>query len=401
MSNVSDIIIVGGGIGGLAAALSIVQETNKTVSILEQAPEFGEVGAGIQLAPNALEVLNRLGVMNEISKLAVFPKRLVLKDIYTAKELATLDLGQEFREKFGQGYLVMHRSDLHRILLEACQKFDRITFYNNQIIQSAENTAEGVIVTNQNGETMTAEALIGADGLKSNIRKKFSNDEPVNSQYVAYRGTLPIEEVSKDTNLDDVMMWIGPNLHLVQYPVRRGELYNQVVVFKSYEYKEDSNDWGTPEEMDRRFANSHPQVQNALSFIHRQIRWPMFDRLPIDNWTDSNIALLGDAAHPMLQYLAQGACQALEDALVLGEKLKEFDSYEEAFANYQAERLPRTAKVQSNARAWGEFLHAEDPLVLTMRDAIFAKHTSSEFEVAEFLFGYHKRRQQETEAVTS
>lgn len=393
MTTKTDVIVAGGGIGGLAAALSIEQKTGKSVKILEQAPEFGEVGAGIQLAPNALEVLKQLGVMGEIEKLAVFPKRLVLRDLYTAKELAVLDLGDSFKEHFENGYLVMHRSDLHGVLLKACEAYDNISFETNQHIIKAENTANGVVVTSASGATFEADAVIGADGLKSNIRKQFKEDEMICSEYVAYRGTIPIEEVSEDTALDDVMMWIGPNLHLVQYPVRRGELYNQVVVFKSYEYKADSEDWGTPEEMDRRFENSHPQVVNALSFIHRQIRWPMYDRLPLDNWTDGNIALLGDSAHPMLQYLAQGACQALEDALVLGEKLAEKDSYNEAFIAYQEERLERTATVQTNARAWGEFIHAEDPFIIKMRDAIFERHTAQDFSPAEFLYGYHKRRQ--------
>ncbi len=392
MTKQSDVIVVGGGIGGLAAALSIEKKTGKSVKVLEQAPEFGEVGAGIQLAPNALEVLKQLGVMPEIKKLAVFPKRLVLKDIYTAEELAVLDLGETFKNYYENGYLVMHRSDLHRVLFEECKKQSNISFETNQKIVSAENTAEGAVVKNSNGDQFEADAVIGADGLKSNIRKHFSDDEVICSEYVAYRGTIPIEEVSNDTNLDDVMMWIGPNMHLVQYPVRRGELYNQVVVFKSYEYKEDSNDWGTPEEMDRRFANAHPQVVNAISFIHRQIRWPMYDRLPLDNWTDGNIALLGDAAHPMLQYLAQGACQAFEDALVIGEKLAEFDSYNEAFKAYQEERIPRTAKVQGNARAWGEFIHAEDPFIIKLRDAIFERHNKDDLNVPEYLYGYHLRR---------
>lgn len=392
MTKKSEVIVVGGGIGGLAAALSIEKQTGKTVKILEQAPQFGEVGAGIQLAPNALEVLKQLGVMGEIEKLAVFPKRLVLKDVYTAEDIAVLDLGEAFKEHYENGYLVMHRSDLHGVLLKECEKHENISFEVDQHIVSAENTADGVVVKNSRGETFEAEALIGADGLKSNIRKKFSDDQPVCSEYVAYRGTLPIEEVSADTELDDVMMWIGPNLHLVQYPVRRGELYNQVVVFKSDNYKADSDDWGTPEEMDRRFANAHPRVENALSFIHRQIRWPMYDRLPIENWTDGNIALLGDAAHPMLQYLAQGACQALEDAIVLGEKMAEFPSYNEAFESYQAERIPRTAKVQTNARAWGEFIHAEDEFILTLRKAIFERHTKDDLSPTEFLYGYHKRR---------
>lgn len=395
MGNVSDIIIVGGGIGGLAAALSIT-ETGKTVSIFERAPEFGEVGAGIQLAPNALEVLDRLGVKEELLKVAVLPKRLVLKDIYTAKEVATLDLGEDFQKEFGQPYIVLHRSDLHRVLFEACQKRNTIQFYNNQTIEKAEQNGDTVTITNDRGETYTGKALIGADGLKSNIRKMFSDDEPINSEYVAYRGTIPITEVSKDDmNLDDVIMWIGPDLHLVQYPVRRGELYNQVVVFKSYDATKE--DWGSPEEMTRRFEGAHPEAINALTFINRQFRWPMFDRLPIENWTEGNITLLGDAAHPMLQYLAQGGVQALEDSIILGEKLKEYDSYEEAFKAYQEIRIPRSAMVQTSARNWGEIIHANDSITIMLRNAIFEQHQPKDFHRVDFLYGIFKDSKKYTE----
>lgn len=385
MRNVSDIIVVGGGIGGLATALSINKNTGKSISVFEQAPEFGEVGAGIQLAPNALEVLDYLGVKEEILKVAVQPKRLVLKDVYTAKEVATLDLGEDFQKEFGQPYVVLHRSDLHRVLFEACQKIENIKFFNNQVIQSTEQKDGVVTIANQNGEKFTAEAVIGADGLKSKIRKHFADDEPINSTYVAYRGTIPIEEVSEDLDLDDVIMWIGPNLHMVQYPVRRGELYNQVVVFKSYDATKE--DWGNPDEMAKRFEGSHPKVQNALSYINRQFRWPMFDRLPIDNWTDGNVTLMGDAAHPMLQYLAQGAVQALEDSYILGEQLKAYDSYEEAFKKYQEIRIPRSAMVQTSARNWGEIIHAEDSVIKMLRDTIFEKHQPKDFHRVDFLYG--------------
>ncbi|WP_026567632.1 FAD-dependent monooxygenase [Bacillus sp. UNC41MFS5] len=396
MTNVSDIIIVGGGIGGLAVALSIL-ETGKSVAIFEQAPEFGEVGAGIQLAPNAIEVLDRLGVKEEILKHAVLPKRLVLKDVYTAKELATLDLGEGFQKEFGQPYIVLHRSDLHRVLYEACQKRSNVKFFTNQSIQMAEQKGDSVTIVNQHGETFTAEAVIGADGVKSNMRKLFIEDEPVNSAYVAYRGTIPIEEVANNSNLDldDVIMWIGPNLHLVQYPVRRGELYNQVVVFKSYDATVE--DWGNPEEMTRRFENTHPKVQNALSYINRQFRWQMYDREPIDNWTKGNITLLGDSGHAMLQYLAQGGVQAFEDAFVLGEKLKEHKSYEEAFTAYQELRIPRSAMVQKTARKWGEIIHAEDPTTISLRNFIFEQHKPTDYKIVDFLYGYLKKNYERVE----
>jgi len=399
MTKISDIIVVGGGIGGLATALSIVQRTEKTVTVLEQAPEFGEVGAGIQLGANALFVLDQLGVKEEIAKVSVFPKRLVLKDVYTAKEVAVLDLTQGFQDHFKQPYVVLHRSDLHRVLFEACQKNDRIKFMNNQAIQTVEQEEGQASVTNQNGETYSAEAVIGADGLKSNIRKIFSNDEPICSEYVAYRGTIPIEEITAkgDVAMDDVIMWIGPNLHLVQYPVRRGELYNQVVVFKTYDYKPDG-DWGTPEEMVERFKGAHTLVERALEFISTQFRWGMFDRLPIENWTDGNVTLLGDAAHPMLQYLAQGGAQALEDAFVLGEALESEGTYNEAFSKYQAERQPRSAMVQTSARKWGEIIHAEDDIKVLLRDTIFNNHEATDYEVADFLYNYFNTRKKEVKA---
>jgi 3-hydroxybenzoate 6-monooxygenase len=385
-----EVLVIGGGIGGVAAALASAEAGHKT-TILEQAPVFGEIGAGIQMGPNAMAVLDRFGVADEIAKVAVFPQRLVLKDVYTAKELATLDLGDEFKAKYGFPYIVLHRSDLHRVLVEAAEKNSLISLVNDQIIETVEENESGVTVTNQRGEQFTGKAVIGADGLKSKARKYFAEDEPICSEYVAYRGTVPIEEISSDANMDDVIMWIGPNLHVVQYPVRKGELYNQVVVFKSLNYKPDSDDWGTPEEMDKVFEGCHPLVETALSFIQRQIRWPMYDRLPIDNWTKGNFTLLGDAAHPMLQYLAQGGCQALEDASYLADMLLEHgENFEKAFLAYQEERIPRTAKVQTSAREWGEIIHAVDPTLILLRNTLLEKTPAKEFEMIDWLYGYKK-----------
>ena len=235
-------IVIGGGIGGLATALGIA-ETKQYVKVLEQAPEFGEIGAGIQLAANATNVLQRLGVMDKINDIAVFPKRLVLMDAFSGKELSALDLGDVYKERYGAPYVVLHRSDLHKVLAEACEKNPYIELVTNQtIIETVEYEGE-VTVTSANGSQHSGTAVIGADGLWSKARKLFVEDQPVCSQYVAYRGAIPMEEVTSHGDLDDVYMWIGPDLHLVQYPVRRGELYNQVVVFKSSQYTEHRKKW--------------------------------------------------------------------------------------------------------------------------------------------------------------
>ncbi|NSL52947.1 FAD-dependent monooxygenase [Calidifontibacillus erzurumensis] len=383
------LMIVGGGIGGLATALA-ANEAGIRSTVFEQAPQLGEVGAGLQIGPNGMAVLDRFGVLDEINKVAVFPKRLVLKDIYTAKEVAALDLGEKFQQRYGYPYIVLHRSDLHSILLEACKKTGNVELKTDQRIQTAEQTDMGVVITNEKGEKFVGDAVVGADGIKSNIRKLLSVDDTVPSEYVAYRGTVPIEEVKGEANFDDVIMWIGPNLHLVQYPVRSGKLYNIVVVFKSYNYQEGA-DWGTPEEMERRFKGAHEEAQSMLRFIQRQFKWPMYDRNPIPNWTIGNITLLGDAAHPMLQYLAQGGVQALEDASYLADMLKKYPGqYNKAFLEYQAERQPRSARVQTSARKWGEVIHAEDQAAILLRDYVFANRTPFDYEVCDWIYGGHK-----------
>lgn len=388
MSQDKEIVIVGGGIGGLAAALATAEAGHRT-RVLEQAPEFGEIGAGIQMGPKAMSILERFGVRDVIEDAAVFPKRLVLKDLYSGKELAYLELGQEFREKYGYPYIVLHRSDLHRAHLEACERNPLISLINGQTIEGVEETEEGVVVTNKNGEQFIGKAVIGADGLWSEMRNYIHDDQPVCSEFVAYRGTIPITEISEDADMDDVIMWIGPNSHVVQYPVRRGELYNQVVVFKSQNYKADSDDWGTPDEMDEVFTGCHPLVEIALNFIQRQIRWPLYDRTPIDNWSKGKFTLLGDAAHPMLQHMAQGGTQALEDADYLADVLKGFgEDFENAFLTYQKERIPRANKIQTRSRTWGEMLHATDPTLILLRNTLFEQREAKDYEFIEWLYGY-------------
>jgi len=202
-------IVIGGGIGGLATALGIA-ETKQKVKVLEQAHEFGEVGAGIQLAANATNVLQRLGVMDKINEIAVFPKRLVLMDAFSGEELSALDLGDVYKERYGAPYIVLHRSDLHRVLVEACEENPYIELFTNQSIVKTVESEGSVTVTAANGDQHTGKAVIGADGIWSKVRKLFADDEAVCSQYVAYRGAIPIDDITSHGNLDDVYVdWTG------------------------------------------------------------------------------------------------------------------------------------------------------------------------------------------------
>ncbi|MFB4162421.1 FAD-dependent monooxygenase [Alteribacillus sp. JSM 102045] len=396
--NTLPMTIIGGGIGGLAAALG-ASEAGKKTAVLEQAPEFGEIGAGIQLAPNAMAVLDRFNLLNEIDKYAVYPQRLVLKDAYSGNELSELDLGKAFKERYGYSYTVMHRTDLHKVLLEACEKDSNITLLTNHKVIELDNNKEFIQITCDNGNTYEAESVIGADGLWSETRKHFVQDEAVCSEYVAYRGAIPMEEISEHADFDDVIMWVGPYLHLVQYPIRRKELYNQVAVFKSFQYRkeiEHSDEWGTPEELDEHFGRCVPVVQNAVQFMQRERRWPLYDRKPLNNWTDGRFTLLGDSAHPMLQYLAQGACQALEDASALADQLHDKNEVEEAFLAYQNERIPRANKVQQRARTWGDILHTDDSIATLMRNTYFQDRGAQDFEVVDWLYGHIVKQKEKT-----
>jgi len=379
------ILVIGGGIGGLTAALAIAR-TGKEVCVLEQAPEFGEIGAGLQLGPNAMAVLDKLGLYDVIAHYAIFPKRLVLMDAIRERELSALDLGHAFQTRYGYPYAVMHRSDLHNVLVEACREQPNMTLLTDKKVVSIEDDGNTVQVNCADKSAYVAEAVIGADGLRSTTRKSLSDDEPIAEHFVAYRGAIPLSEMTVHAGLEDVVMWIGPNMHFVQYPVRSNELYNQVAVFKSSRYQESSDDWGTPTELDAHFSGCCPAVQNALRHIQRDKHWTMYDRKPIDNWTRGHVTLLGDAAHPMLQYLAQGACQAIEDADCLASKLQLYD-IDGAFAAYQKERIARTARVQRSARTWGDIIHAEHPVTVLLRDTLLAQRAADDYSLVDWLYG--------------
>ncbi|MGW2085228.1 FAD-dependent monooxygenase [Streptomyces sp. NPDC001880] len=379
------IAVVGGGIGGLAAALAVARSGHH-VTLVERAAEFGEIGAGLQLAPNASLALEELGVLTAVQRSAVAPPRLVMMDALTGDQITSLDLrGAAYTERFTHPYLVTHRTDLHAALLSACQEHPAITLRTGHTVTHVEQDASGAqLHFAESSEILTADAVVAADGLHSRLRQALVGDgEPVCSRYVAFRGALPTGKMtgrmSQHAASEAVMVWAGPRMHLVQYPVRRGELYNQVAVFESDHYTADSDDWGTEAELEERFAGTCQAIRDSLPLVSRDRRWPLYDRLPIDNWVHGRILLLGDAAHPMLQYLAQGACQALEDAVALGQALRTFSDPADAFASYAAQRRERAARIQTNARRFGEICHLEG-MGATLRNVLLSSRTPDDFD---------------------
>src|SRR5579884_308477 len=387
-------LVIGGGLGGLATALALSRK-GYPVHVIEKAQEFGEIGAGIQIAPNGSRALDELGVLGETRAYAVYPQRLLLVDALSNNTLTILDFGEQFRRAYTYPYFVLHRNDLLMILLHACQQSNAITLETNREVIAVEDLGDGACVRCANGATYECSALIGADGLWSTVRNYVIGDgDPICVEFVAYRGAIPMEEVIESAGLDTIRYWIGPNLHLIQYPLRGGKLYNQVAVFKSERYRPDSDDWGTEEELEAHFAQTHTSVRRALTRIKRDRRWPMFDRVPTDNWTRHRITLLGDAAHPMLQHIAQGACQALEDAVCLADAVARHPgNVTAAFRAYQEERIPRTARVQRSARLFGDIIHS-DGVTALLRNALLAARAPDDFTYTDWFYGYRPQRKE-------
>lgn len=353
------ILIVGGGIGGFAAALALAQR-GYSVEILEAGAAFGEVGAGIQIGPNAFRMFDRLGITSAINDVAVFPDALVMRDAHTGDAVTTVPLLGAFEKRYPYPYGVIHRPDLHAVLMEAALATGRVTARTGAKVVRYEQDAAGVTAVLEHGATRRGLLLLGADGLWSRIRQQMLGDgSPRVSGHIAYRAVLPIETVPEHLRRDRVTLWAGPKTHLVHYPLHRGELMNLVVVFHSDRYEEGWDVAGDADELTRRFEGQHPDVLDMLAKVETWRMWVLCDREPVKGWTDGRVALLGDAAHPMLQYLAQGACMAMEDGVCLAKCLTDApDDPAAALARYAEARYLRTGRVQLTARFYGDVYHA-------------------------------------------
>ena len=359
MTQANPIIIAGGGIGGLAAAYVLARDGH-AVTVLEQSAAFGEIGAGIQLGPNIFKMFDYLGLTEAVNQVCFFPPGLGMNDIRTGEKVVRVPLGDTARAAYGFPYGLIYRADLHTVFLEACKALPNVQLRTSAKVESFTQSGAEVRVQLAGGETLAGAALIGADGLWSRVREAVVGDgKPRVSGHIAYRAVLKREDVPPHLWNDDVLLWGGEKTHLVHYPLRRGELFNLVAVFHSNKYDEGWNTFGDTAELNERFADAVPQVRELLGKIETWKMWVLCDREPVKNWSDGRVTLLGDAAHPMLQYLAQGAGQAIEDAVVLGQALKfTKGDMAPAFGHYQKARYLRTGRVQLTARFYGDIYHA-------------------------------------------
>jgi len=353
------ILVVGSGLGGLFAAFALSCR-GYPVRVLERADTVQEIGAGIQLGPNVFRVLEKLGLMEAILAHAITPDRLVLMDSISGQVVTSIDVRGNYRDRFRHPYALIHRGDLLQELLLGCSRRDSITIVTSQRIVGFDDLGDRVVAFSEDGSRHEGVALVGADGLASTIRSQLVGDGvPRRSGYVAYRTVLRVDEVPARLRANTMTLWAGPQHHLVHYPLRGHQLYNLVAAFRSDRCADGWDTQGSAEELYSHFSEDVPDIKAMLRKIETWRMWMLCDRDPIKQWSSNRVTLLGDAAHPMLQYLGQGAGMAVEDAFVLAEEVAASgDDYPRAFVAYQTRRYLRVGRAQLTSRIYGEFFHA-------------------------------------------
>jgi len=382
------IIIAGGGIGGMAAALALAR-AGFGVRILEQSSQIGEIGAGIQLGPNAFSAFDALGVGELARSRAVYTERLVLMDAVDENEIASIPVGEPFRERFGNPYAVSHRADLHQSLYEAVLTHRDIEVLTHTHVDRVEATDAGVVAVDREGRHHEGAALIGCDGVKSGVRQQFVGDAVRVSGHVVYRAVVDTRDFPRNLQWNAPCVWAGPNCHLVHYPLRSGDQYNVVVTFHSRKREQWGVTEGSRDEVLSYFHGIGERPRQLLDLPKSWKRWATADREPVGRWSFGRVTLLGDAAHPMLQYLAQGACMALEDAVTLGEAVRaEQGDLPRAFERYERARIARTARVVLLTREMGRIYHAKEVERLVRNDLWRGRTPERYYDALEWLYGW-------------
>ena len=388
-SPLPSVIVAGAGIGGIAAALALSQ-LGLGVTVLEQAPELGEIGAGLQLGPNAFAALDALGAGEGVRRRAVFTERLVMMDAVDCSTVASFEVGEAFRERFKNPYAVIHRADIHTAILEQVRTISNIELVTSCRIDSIAQDVGGVSVTAEGGREFRADYLIGCDGVKSVAREAVVGDGVRVSGHVVYRAVVPVADMPEELRMNAPVVWAGPNCHLVHYPLRGGDQYNLVVTFHSREQESWGVSDGCKEEVLSYFTDIDELPRKLLHLPSSWRRWSTADRDPVDNWTDGRVTLLGDAAHPMMQYLAQGACMALEDAVTLGAAVRHCNyDMAAAFALYQRSRIARTARVVLSVREMGRLYHAAGVERLVRNELWKGREAAGFYEALAWLYDWN------------
>jgi 3-hydroxybenzoate 6-monooxygenase len=373
MAKRDPILIVGGGLGGLTTALALARR-GRAARVLEGAPEFGAIGYGIQFGPNVFHVFDRIGVTEQVLAVADSPVAVLMMDALTGKELVRIPTGASFRARFKHPYIVVHRIDLHNVLLDACRNNGAIELVSDAMVDGFQDMGDDVAVTTADGRTFSGTALVAADGFRSLFRAKLIGDgEPRPIGYVAHRTIVPMAELKADVPRDCVALWSGPGCHIVQYPLRHHTLFNIVAVFRTATHGERSDVASYRAELDHTYRDAHPAMRALLAMMDIGRRWQIGDRDPVRHWHKGRIVLLGDAAHAPLQSLAQGAGMAIEDGLCLAETIHAAaDDFPAAFRRFEAARLLRTARVQLESRALWDFYHLDEGIGRDVRNATVA-----------------------------
>jgi salicylate hydroxylase len=356
----NSILIVGGGLGGLTAALALARR-GLEARVLEGAPAFGAIGYGIQFGPNVFHVFDRIGVSDAVLEHADSPPALVMFDALNGREVTRISTGPSLRARFKHPYIIVHRVDMHDVLLDACKREPAITLVPDAMMTRFDDHGDAVAVTTEDGRTFSGRVLIGADGIRSRIRAQlFGDGGPVPNGYTAFRTIVPMGDVTADVQRDIVALWGGPGFHVVHYPLRHGELFNIVAVFRRPASAERGDAAAYRAELEQVYRDAHPTLKALLKLFDLSRRQAIADRDPMRHWHRGRVVLLGDAAHPTIQSMAQGACMAIEDGLCLAECLATADGdHGAAFRRFDNARAVRTARLTLESRYMWEVYHAD------------------------------------------
>lgn len=351
MTKSPKIIIAGGGIGGMAATLSLLRR-GYDVAVYEQAPMLGEVGAGVQISPNGSRALDALGIFEALRAASCAPRKKEFRLWNTGRAWPMFDLGEMAIEKYGYPYLTVYRPDLLQTLIDAVTAIKPDAIHLGAKVIDAAVTENGAILRFEDGSSVEGDVLIGADGVKSVVRKSLFGDDETNfTGMIAWRAVIPMERLPERMRDMVGWTWIGPGGHLVNYPLRGGKLMNMIGTIERDDWKVESwNVEGDIEECARDFAGWHEDVQTLIRAAPKVLKWAFMERPPRQKWTLGHASLLGDAAHATLPFLAQGAVMSIEDGVILGRCLDKYSDPAEALKKYEEARVDRTSRMVRGAK---------------------------------------------------